>query len=126
MPSIRRSKSAKGRVPLADEIAATGPLRTKSAKRKSLSGENDEEDFVDTKASRKILKISKDLIDEDTQASTKPTSATAHAFEPRVDYEEDEFSGGDEDAEEWGDVDEELVEEVVCQISLKCMFAAQG
>ena len=52
--------------PLEDDYLATGPLRSKAPKRKSKGdGEDDErgngENYVDSKASRKILSLGREL-----------------------------------------------------------------
>ena len=111
MPSVKRSKSSRGRVPLADEISATGPLREQPKKRKSTD-EKEEEEYVDTKASRKILKISQDLVEEEDDNLKPAGSNPAFDFRPRS-YNADLQSSDEEgDAEEWGNEDE-VVEEAV-------------
>lgn len=112
MPSVRRSRSARGRAPLADEIAATGPLRTKSKKRKLTTNTEEEDGFVDTKASRKILKISQDLIAEDASDLQTATSKAAFSFESRPGREDVALSDEEDEPEAWGDTDEELDEVV--------------
>ena len=113
MSSRPRSKSARRHNPLADDLVATGNLRVKSNKRKAKAEEN-EDRFVDSRSSRKILKIGQDLIDEDQEenAPIAPPN-TAFTFESRF-APDTELSGDaaadDEDA--WGDEDEE-VEEIV-------------
>ncbi|KAK6603856.1 bystin [Botrytis cinerea] len=99
--------------PLEADLTASGPLKTKSGKRKSRN-EDEEEKFVDSKSSRRILKIGQELADEDeaeTQAS-KPNAAFNFDSRFENEDEEDEPEFGDEDGEEWGDDDEvpELVE----------------
>lgn len=109
-------------VPLADDILSTGHLRTKSAKRKSRSDEDDRDHYLDSKTSKKILQIGQDLADEDAEESRVALAAagikrsTAFDFESRFGAEEEE--DGDDDADQygeevWGDVEEEI-EEVVC------------
>jgi essential nuclear protein 1 len=96
--------------PLEDDLVATGPLRAKPSKRKSRHEEGDEEKFVDSKASRKILKIGQELADEDEETEVVQKPNTAFDFESR--FADEEESGGDfEDEEEWGDEDE-IVEEI--------------
>ncbi|KAI5866631.1 Bystin-domain-containing protein [Durotheca rogersii] len=97
--------------PLEDDLLATGPLRTKSAKRKSKDVDEDQESYVDSKASKKILRIGRELAEEvDTAPPRPPTESTTFDFNPRSDDDtgdDDAF----EDEETWGD-DDEVVEEV--------------
>ena len=113
MSSRSRSKSARRHNPLADDLVATGNLRVKSNKRKAKAEEN-EDRFVDSRSSRKILKIGQDLIDEDQKENVRiAPPSTAFTFESRFDPNTD--AGGDaapEDEDAWGDEEEE-VEEVV-------------
>ena len=111
MPSARRSRSSQGRVPLADEIAATGPLRTRSKKRKS-GDENDEENFVDTKASRKILKISQDLVAEDAVNQSATTKNSAFSFNSHLGEVTHDLREDEDDDDEWENEDG-VIDEVV-------------
>jgi essential nuclear protein 1 len=95
---------------LEDDLLATGPLRTKPGKRKAGREEGEEDKYIDSKASRKILRIGQELADEDQESRIVAKSNTAFDFESRFEDEEDreaEF----EDEEAWGDEDE-IVEEV--------------
>lgn len=120
MPKATTPSSGERRhVPLADDLLATGHLRTKSSKRKSRSDENDEDHYIDAKTSRKILQIGQDLADEDaahtrTDSTDEIETNAAFNFDSRFTAEEE---SDDEDAQkygddEWGDEVEE-VEEVV-------------
>ena len=102
------ARQARRHNPLEDDLTATGPLKSKSSKRKSRH-EDEEDRFVDSKASRKILRIGQELADEQDEGNqiTKPNSA--FDFESRFEVEEEEEAF--EDAEEWGDEDE-VVEEI--------------
>ncbi|ATZ50576.1 Bcenp1 [Botrytis cinerea B05.10] len=99
--------------PLEADLTASGPLKTKSGKRKSRN-EDEEEKFVDSKSSRRILKIGQELADEDEAETQAAKPNAAFNFDSRFENEdeEDEPEFGDEDGEEWGDDDEvpELVE----------------
>ncbi|KAF7893830.1 hypothetical protein EAF00_007344 [Botryotinia globosa] len=99
--------------PLEADLTASGPLKTKSGKRKSRN-EDEEEKFVDSKSSRRILKIGQELADEDEAETQAAKPNAAFNFDSRFENEdeEDEPQFGDEDGEEWGDDDEvpELVE----------------
>jgi essential nuclear protein 1 len=95
--------------PLEDDITATGLLKNKAGKRKSRHEEG-EEKFVDSKASRKILKIAQDLADEDQAENQVPKPNAAFDFSSRID----QSSSDDEDptGEDWkGFSDEEYENE---------------
>ncbi|KAL7628917.1 snoRNA-binding rRNA-processing protein [Parahypoxylon ruwenzoriense] len=97
--------------PLEDDLLATGPLRTKAPKRKSKDAEDDQENYVDSKASKKILRIGRELAEEvDTAPPRPPTESNAFGFDSRFD-EDGEGDDAFEDEEIWGDEDE-IVEEV--------------
>ncbi|KAI9795626.1 MAG: snoRNA-binding rRNA-processing protein [Piccolia ochrophora] len=113
--STARSASARRHNPLSDDLLATGPLRTKSAKRKSRHDEDEDEDkFIDSKSSQKILKIGQDLAQEDeADREVKPVS-TAFAFESRFGEDEElegqaQFDDEDDDGG-WADEEEVVVE----------------
>lgn len=99
--------------PLEDDLVATGPLRAKAPKRKSKSGDDDEEqeNYIDSKASRKILKIGRELAEEiDVAPPRPPKESNAFGFDSRFD-EDGEDNEAFEDEEVWGD-EEEIVEEI--------------
>ena len=96
--------------PLEDDLTASGPLKTKSGKRKSRN-EDEGENFVDSKSSRRILKIGQELADEVEAENKSAKPNAAFNFDSRFEDEEDEPLYEDEDGEEWGDEDE-VVEEV--------------
>ncbi|KAI9800548.1 MAG: hypothetical protein M1825_004097 [Sarcosagium campestre] len=120
MPKSRaRATSQKRHSTLEQDILATGPLRTKSAKRKSLHDDDDNGDvFVDSRSSQKILKIGQDLADEDAEESKSTTEVlnTAFDFESRFAEAEGDLrdTGAREDGDEeaWHDEDDDIVEEV--------------
>lgn len=68
---------------------------------------------MDSKSSRKILKIGQDLADEVDGESIVQPSNPAFAFESRFGDEEAAEAGQDDDEEAWGDEDEVVVEEIV-------------
>ncbi|KAL8867276.1 MAG: hypothetical protein Q9174_005766 [Haloplaca sp. 1 TL-2023] len=106
------SRKARHSNPLSEDIVSTGPLRERSKKRK-LKGNDEDDKYVDSRASRKILKIGQDLADEvDGETAVKAPNA-AFAFESRFGDEDERAQDGQEDDEEaWGDEEEEVVEEV--------------
>jgi essential nuclear protein 1 len=103
--------------PLEDDIVATGILRTKPGKRRSQDADADQDNFVDSRASKNILRIGREL-DKEEEASRPRPSAPAPAPADNFGYESrfgDEPEGaeaavyGDED-EAWGDEDEQVEE----------------
>ena len=100
--------------PLEDDIVATGVLKTKSGKRKSRDrDEDDEENFIDPRASKSILRIGRELAEEDAavnaQRIIKP-SVDSFGYDSRFP-DEDEADKTYDDDEAWGDEDE-VVEEI--------------
>jgi essential nuclear protein 1 len=104
---VSAARQARRHNPLEEDLTASGPLKTKSGKRKSRH-QDEGEQFVDSKASRKILRIGQELADEDAKENQVPKSNTTFDFESRFDDENEEEPF--EDAEAWGD--EEEVEEI--------------
>ena len=120
-PTSPDARQARRHNPLTEEYAPSHPFKQKSAKRKKPSEEDrDEEHFIDSKASRKILKIGQELADEDQEEANarrnaqRPPVNPAFTFDLRLgedEVEEDELGEYDDD-EAWGD-EEEIVEEAV-------------
>ena len=123
MPSSKRSKSSDRRqrhLPLADDLAATGPLHTKPKKRKVRLEDEDNIDsqFTDSRSSRKILKIGQDLQDEERDEEKAALPNPAFGFESRFDgdiksdsEESIERQGFDDDDENWGSDRDEPVKD---------------
>ncbi|KAL8702460.1 MAG: hypothetical protein Q9201_004365 [Fulgogasparrea decipioides] len=104
--TVRRHK------PLSEDVVSTGPLREKSKKRKAKPDGN-EGSYVDSKSSRKILKIGQDLADEVQGETAVRALNPAFAFESRFgDADEPTGEGQEDDEEAWGDEEEDVVEEV--------------
>lgn len=61
--------------PLEDDVLATGILRNKPTKRKSKEAGESEDNFVDSKASKNILRIGRELMEEENaeRPTVKPT-----------------------------------------------------
>ena len=101
--------------PLSEDLNATGLLREKLKKRKALPSHERENSFIDSRSSRKILKISQDLVDEEHFESTKSLPKTA--FTPGSRFEEPNDSDNESHQQEedmWGDDDDdEPVDDVV-------------
>jgi essential nuclear protein 1 len=96
--------------PLAEEYAPSYPFKQKAShkKRKSRSdGDEEEEQIVDTKASRKILRIGQELADEDN-AQRKKTLESG-VLNPAFSF--DNRFGGDVESEEEGATYEEWEDE---------------
>ena len=130
MPKARDSASGsvqfRHQNTLEDDILATGPLRERTKKRKSQSADNGDGDgdgYIDSKSSRKILRIGRELVQEEQQAPSiaADNTSTAFTFESRFggsgDPEDDGKFGDDEG---WGDEEEETVEEAVGLRCLSC------
>ncbi|KAL7787504.1 Bystin domain-containing protein [Trichoderma ceciliae] len=98
--------------PLEDDVLATGILRNKPTKRKSKDGEESDETFVDSKASKNILRIGRELMEEENaeRPVTKPT-VDSFGYDSRFGEGEEENKAYDDD-EAWGDDDDDMVEDV--------------
>jgi essential nuclear protein 1 len=119
MPKTPKSpgpREAQRHNPLAEEYAPSNPWKQKPAKRqKRERDETEQERFIDSKASRKILDIGRELAEEDdreNEARRPPTANPAFDFETRLgeDDSADEPTIQYDDDEAWGDEEEELEE----------------
>lgn len=113
-PSRSRSKSRNRRhVPLEEDILQTGPLKAKSNKRKARP-ETEDGGYVDSRSSRKILKIGQELADEEQQAQAAAAPNPAFTFESRFGGDDAVEEGNEQfdDDDAWGDEDD-VVEEAV-------------
>jgi essential nuclear protein 1 len=105
------SRQGRRHNPLEDDLLATGLLRNKAPKQTGCGGEGDEEHYVDAKASKQILKLGRELAEENDVAPPRPAAEfNAFGFDSRFDQDEAEEPFG-EDEEVWGD-DDEVVEEI--------------
>lgn len=110
--SVATGRQERRHNPLEDDLTATGILKSKSGKRKSRH-EDEEEKFVDSKASRKILRIAQELADADeSEQNIEQGEKINAAFDlsSRFETSEPEELYGD-DGEVWGDEDD-VVEEI--------------
>jgi essential nuclear protein 1 len=107
--SVTEARHLRRHNPLEDDLLATGPLRSKPTRRKSGKLDESEENFVDSRASRNILRIGQELADEEEETQRIPKPNTAFDFNSRL--EDEDQDAGYEDEEAWGDEDE-IVEEV--------------
>lgn len=116
MAPSSKSTSRQRHVPLEQDLLATGPLKTKSKKRKERPDHEDgvEGGYVDSRSSQKILKIGQELAEEEQLESLVVAPNPAFAFESRfgVDCEPEKDDEGNDD-EAWGDEDDGIVGEVV-------------
>lgn len=116
-PARTGQKTERKHVALEDDILATGQVKQKAPKRKQRhENEFGDEKYVDSKSSAKVLKISREMVDEEEEEANKAKGEnvrnTAFEFEGVRDEDgsEEEEEGKFED-DTWGD-DEEIVEEV--------------
>ncbi|KAE9986375.1 hypothetical protein EG328_005878 [Venturia inaequalis] len=124
MPKIPRPAQTSDRHnPLAEEYSGAQSFKTKAPKKRSRKDEEDEDAVVGTKASRQILKIGQELIDEDEEerrllrAEGVTVPNPAFSFESRVphdvDSEEETEKYDGEGEEAWGEEEETFeVEEI--------------
>jgi essential nuclear protein 1 len=105
--------------PLAEEYAPSDPWKSKPAKRQKRNKEEKEDDkFVDSKSSRKILDIGRELEEEDERENRPKRQEGANAafdFESRMGEDdlvadEEEVAHIEDDDEAWGEDDEEVEE----------------
>lgn len=103
--------------PLAEEYLPSDPYKNKTKRTKRSKTENeDEQGYVDSKSSRKILDIGRELEEEDERENQQgaPKAANpAFDFEKRLGEEDlDEHISGqfDDDEEAWGEEEEEVEE----------------
>lgn len=117
--SSRRSVSRKERRhnPLSEDIGATGPLRSKSAKRKAKHLGDEDGKYVDSRSTRKILKIGQDLLENDKEESDVFPSNRAFSFESRFG-QDDRQHFQEKDDEDWGDEEVDEIEDVVSPNSI--------
>lgn len=103
---VSAARQARRHNPLEEDLTTTVPFKNRPEKRKSRHQEEGDQ-FVDSKASRKILRIGQELADEAAEESEVQKPNAAFDFESRFEDDEEETF---EDAEAWGDDDEEVEE----------------
>ena len=115
MAPSSRSRSQRRHAPLEQDLTATAPLRARSKKRKARPEVEDQE-YIDSRSSRKILRIGQDLVDEEHQENLASAPNPAFTFESRFGAESSSEEGAarNSDEEAWVDEADEVVEEVVC------------
>jgi essential nuclear protein 1 len=120
---ISNPRSSQHDKSLADEIISTGILSAKSKKRKAKH-EDEEARYVDSRSSRKILKIGQELADEELEDTGTAKPNPAFTFDSRFATEvesDDDAPEMDDDA--WGDEDDQAVEEVVRLKSMRSFLS---
>ena len=119
--SAPESRRERRHNPLSEEYLPTAPPKEKTTKKRksTFSKEHEEDGFVDSKASQRILDLGQDLVAEDAaeQQTQKPsTTSSAFTFESRFRQDglgdEDSHSeqGEYDDEEAWGSEEEEVEE----------------
>jgi essential nuclear protein 1 len=122
MPKSARlagARRARRQKPLEEDLLATGPLRTASGKRKRQDEQEDSDDqfYVDAKSSSKVLRLGRELLDEESAAADAASHPSANNsaldFRSRTADDEEEDQEGKilDDGEVWGDEDEVLEED---------------
>lgn len=120
MPRVPKSPGVQGQRhnPLAEEYLPSDPYKTKPKRSKRAKSDmDDEQGYVDSKSSRKILEIGRELADEDereTQRGAPKAANPAFDFEQRLGEDDlDEHIEGqfdDDDDEAWGEEEDEVEE----------------
>lgn len=106
-------RQARRHNPLADDILATGRLTNKAPKqKKGKKNEGDEETFVNANQSRNILRLGRELADEDEASKPVAQKPTVDLFgiESRYGMEAPDEENKFDDEEAWGDEEEEIEE----------------
>lgn len=106
--------------PLAEDYSPSYPLKQKSTKKRARRSEEAQDQFVDSKASQKILRIGRELAEEEEaekrENHTETNVNAAFTFGSRSVGDEVDEAGAlyDDDDDTWGDEEEDLeyVEEV--------------
>lgn len=124
IPGATRNGEKQRHNPLSEDYSPTVPLKQKAGKKRKATQQDEDDTTVDSKASRQILRIGQDLIEEVEHEEAKTRPNPAFAFDSRgleeVDEEEDQTYGGEEDEEVWGDEEDEPLDEVTTPLSCKC------
>ncbi|KAI1199036.1 Bystin-domain-containing protein [Nemania serpens] len=115
MPKATTPTSGRRRGLEEEYLVGSGLLKNRPSKSKSKSkqGSDDEREnnFVDARASRKILDIGRQLAEEDAPARRTETTTTASAFGFDSRYDDGEQAGGDDEDEVWADDDDDEIME---------------
>ncbi len=117
MPKATSSSQKRRHNPLEDDLVSTGVLKNREGRpsKRANKKQAEEQAYVDAKSSRKILAMSRDLIDEGEleRGAQATTTSAPSAF----DFDPSRLEGGSDQEEEftneeaWGD-EEDVVEEI--------------
>lgn len=116
MPKTTSTTPERGRRhnPLDQDLTSNGVLRIKSGKTKK-SRQEDEDHYVDSKASKNILRLGRELDDEEDKPKRPQQKPDQFGYDSRFDDEEAEIEAqiyGEANGDDaWGDEDE-VVEEI--------------
>ena len=111
------ARQARRHNPLDEDLLARGLLKQKAPKRHAAGDDDDDQGYVDSKASKRILQLGRELEtegDEEAAAAAKAQKADAFGFGSRFqedDYDDDDRDGDrrqsafGEDDDEWEDED---------------------
>lgn len=102
--------------PLSDDLRATGPLRTKPSKKRNRNEEGEGEQYVNAEASRKILKIGRDLAEEDYIGQQANQASLAFGLDSRFGESEEEDADDNSKGEDAWDNEEEVELEVEVEL----------
>ena len=105
---VSGSRQGRRHNPLETDLTAT-PLKIKGEKRKSRH-QDEGDQFVDSKASRKILRMGQELADDDAEENSVQPANKAFDFDSRLEDDDEEEVPGQEEYEEWGDEEVEEIE----------------
>jgi essential nuclear protein 1 len=126
MPKVPRpAQAAERHRSLAEEYSPIHALKQKSPKKRNRRDEGDEDNVINTKASRQILKIGQELADEDeAERRSRYVQAPNPAFDFNSRLENDiesdeEETGKYDDEEAWGDEEEVVEVEVIYAFTCK-------
>ncbi|KAG6139393.1 hypothetical protein E4U47_003471 [Claviceps purpurea] len=112
----KAERPARRHNPLENDILATGLLRNKPTKSKSKTSAETDESFIDSKASKNILRIGRQLAEEESAESAALVPepiVDSFGYDVRFDDgQAAEETHGHEEDEAWGDDDEDVVEEI--------------
>ncbi|XP_044724169.1 bystin domain-containing protein [Hirsutella rhossiliensis] len=101
-------RQARRHNPLEDDITATGLLRNKPSKKKSTNSQYADQSFVDSKASHNILRIGRELADEENaemRAAMPEPAVDNFGYDSRFDDAADEQGKTYDDDDAWGDLE---------------------
>ncbi|PHH60006.1 hypothetical protein CDD81_2210 [Ophiocordyceps australis] len=95
--------------PLEDDMMATGAYRNKPAKKRAKHGSDDDaQAFVDSQASKNILRIGRELAAEEQVMSEASDAVNPFALDSRFVIEGDTQDNDWDDYETWGGEEEEV------------------